>query len=75
MFQFVRGPQEKSGRFPVSGNELPYSGHLGTVQLVVQQRRLLQHVRLDRAVGDGQAGGGQEAGRGGAEQLFLLGRS
>ncbi len=45
MLQLVGGAEEECGRLAVAGDELPDRRDLGCVQLVVQQRGLLQTVQ------------------------------
>ena len=39
-------PEEEGGGLPVAGDELPHRADLGRVQLVVEQRRLLEPVAV-----------------------------
>ena len=42
VLELVGRAEEEGGGLPVAGDELPYRADLGRVQLVVEQRRLLQ---------------------------------
>ena len=42
VFELVRRSEEERGGLPVAGDELPHRADLGGVQLVVEQRRLLE---------------------------------
>ena len=63
VLELVRRSEEEGGGFPVAGDELPHRADLGRVQLVVEQRRLLQPVavvQLNRRRAWGKYRGGDD---------------
>ena len=51
VLELVGRAEEEGGGLPVAGDELPHRADLGRVQLVVQQRRLLQPPAHSAAAG------------------------